>query len=145
MVVPDGTAYPNLVGFDEVDEPARLAYTHGEPDDPEQFRVTVTFAEIDTGTTELRVETTFPSAADLEGVIEFGADDCAIQTLGNLAAHLEQTTYALFWSRSVPAILPYGVGTDTYTVCRCSSLALQASSVVGSSRRAPIEGTTSWG
>lgn len=87
MTGPDGEAYPNRVVFEEVEEPERLAYTHGSPDDPEQFRVTVTFDEREDGT-ELTMRMRFPSPDALDEAVEFGADDGAVQTLDRLADHL---------------------------------------------------------
>lgn len=88
MVGPDGEEYPNLIAYDEVEEPERLVYTHGSPDDPEQFRVTVTFEEVESGRTALTMEMRFESADGLDAAIEFGADDGAEQTLGRLAEYL---------------------------------------------------------
>lgn len=88
MTGPDGDEYPNLVAYDQVEEPERLAYTHGSPDDPEQFRVTVLFEEAPGDDTVLTMEMTFPSASALDEVLEFGADDGAKQTLNRLADHL---------------------------------------------------------
>lgn len=34
VVGPDGAEFPNRIVSDEVEEPHRLAYTHGSPDDP---------------------------------------------------------------------------------------------------------------
>lgn len=94
MVGPDGEVYPNRIVYDEVDRPERLAYTHGSPDDPEMFRVTVTFEGRDGDATKLTMESRFPSAADLDDALEFGADDGAAQTLRRLAeylSHLDST------------------------------------------------------
>ncbi|WP_313691731.1 SRPBCC family protein [Halorarum halobium] len=89
MTGPDGDEYPNRVVYDEVEEPERLVYTHGSPDDPEMFRMTVTFDEREGGTTELTMRQQYESAAALdESIAEFGADDGAKQTLGRLAKHL---------------------------------------------------------
>lgn len=88
MVGPDGEEYPNRVVYDGVDRPERLAYTHGSPDEPEQFRVTVTFDDVGDGETELTMEMHFPSAGELDGAVEFGADEGATQTLNHLAEHL---------------------------------------------------------
>lgn len=88
MIGPDGEEYPNRIGYDKVDEPARLAYTHGSPDDPEQFQITVTFDETGDDRTDLTMEMRFPSAAALDDAVEFGAENGAKETLENLAAHL---------------------------------------------------------
>lgn len=88
MTGPDGTEYQNRIAYDEIEKPERLAYTHGSPDDPEQFRVTVTFDERGSEKTELTMEMCFPSAEDLDEAVEFGAVDGAKQTLGRLVDHL---------------------------------------------------------
>lgn len=88
MISPDGDEYPNRIEYDEVEEPERLAYTHGSPDDPEQFRVVVTFDVRGNGETDLTMEMCFSSAEELDEAVEFGADDGAKQTLGCLAEHL---------------------------------------------------------
>ncbi|WP_306055662.1 SRPBCC family protein [Natronococcus wangiae] len=84
----DGDEYPNRIEYDEVEEPERLAYTHGSPDDPEQFRVVVTFDDRGDSETDLTMEMCFSSAEELDEAVEFGADDGAKQTLGRLADHL---------------------------------------------------------
>ena len=88
MVGPGGEEYRNLVVYDEVEAPERLTYTHGSPDDPEQFEVTVTFEEAGGGGTELTMEMCFPSAGELDGAVEYGAVEGAEQTLARLADHL---------------------------------------------------------
>lgn len=88
MAGPDGEEYPNRIVYDEIEDPERLAYTHGSPDDPEQFWVTVTLDERAEEETELTMVMCFPSAADLDEAVEFGADEGAKQTLEQLADHL---------------------------------------------------------
>ena len=88
MIGPDDEEYRNRIVYDEVERPERIAYTQGEPDDPEQFWVTVIFDEEDDDETELTMEMRFPSAAALNEAVEFGADDGAKETLANLADHL---------------------------------------------------------
>ena len=88
MVGPNGDEFQNRVAYEEVEEPGRLVYTHGSPDDPEQFRVTVTFDEGEAGGTDLTMEMRFPSSDDLDDAVEFGAVEGAAQTLGRLAEHL---------------------------------------------------------
>ncbi|MFC6763855.1 SRPBCC family protein [Natrinema soli] len=90
MVGPEGETFPNRIAYDEVERPESLAYTQGSPDDPEQFEVTVTFEEEAEDETELAMKMRFPSAADLDDALEFGADDGAEQTLGRLAEHLSR-------------------------------------------------------
>lgn len=89
MVGPEGHEYPNRVVYDEVAEPERLVYTHGSPDDPEIFRMTVTFDEREDGTTELTMRQQYESAAALEESIEeFGAAEGAKQNVDHLADYL---------------------------------------------------------
>lgn len=88
MTGPDGHVYPNLVVYDEIEAPERLAYTHGSPNDPEQFRVTISLDAVGQRGTELAMVMRFPSAADLDEAIDFGADEGAEQTLAKLADHL---------------------------------------------------------
>ncbi|WP_323173301.1 SRPBCC family protein [Natrialba sp. PRR66] len=88
MTGPNGNEFPNRIEYDAVEEPERLAYTHGSPDDPEQFRVVVTFDAQGDSETDLTMEMCFSSAEELDEAVEFGADDGAKQTLGRLAEHL---------------------------------------------------------
>ncbi len=88
MVGPDGEEYQNRVEYDAVEEPARLVYAHGSPDDPEQFRVTIALGDVENGGTELVMVMRFPTAVDLDEAIDHGADEGAKQTLGRLADHL---------------------------------------------------------
>ena len=89
---PDGRDYPNLVSYQEVVEPERLVYLHGEPDgDPAQaFHVTVTFTE-QGGKTEVTMQAVFATKAARDFVVrEVGAIEGAQQTLARLAAYLPQ-------------------------------------------------------
>ena len=89
MIDPDGDEHQNQIGYDEVEEPAQLVYDHGSDDhDFEQFRVTVTFDERGSDGTELTMEMRFPTAAELDEAVEFGADEGAKQTLGRLSQFL---------------------------------------------------------
>ncbi|CAG7646581.1 SRPBCC family protein [Paenibacillus allorhizosphaerae] len=85
---PDGTDYDNKITYREVERPERLVYSHGDGEDDEQFRVTVTFAE-QGQTTELTMRMQFKSAAELEKVVkEYGAIEGAKQTLDRLEEQL---------------------------------------------------------
>jgi uncharacterized protein YndB with AHSA1/START domain len=106
---PDGTDYVNKITFREVTEPERLVYDHGDgsEDDPSRFRSTVTFEDQD-GKTLLTMRALFDSAELRERVVrEFGAVEGGKQTLGRLAAHVENivlaTEDALFISRTFEA------------------------------------------
>jgi uncharacterized protein YndB with AHSA1/START domain len=83
---PDGRDYENRITYEEIVRPERLVYSHGGGDDvePVQFRVTVTFEDID-GKTRLTMRGLFPSAAERDRVIkEYGADKGMVQTLARL-------------------------------------------------------------
>lgn len=68
---PDGTDYLNKVVYDEVIQPEKLVYTHGDGSDDHSndFQSTVTFEE-DNGKTKLTMKAVFPSAAILKDQIE---------------------------------------------------------------------------
>lgn len=58
---PDGTDYPNVTTYHEVEVGARLVYDHGATDDtPPVFRVTATFEEVG-GKTHLHLTMTLPT------------------------------------------------------------------------------------
>jgi uncharacterized protein YndB with AHSA1/START domain len=85
---PDGTDYQNRITYEEVVEPERLVYAHGDDNEPEQFRGIVTF-EDEEGKTRLTLRTIFASAEERDRVVrEVGAIDGAKQTLGRLAEYL---------------------------------------------------------
>lgn len=85
---PDGTDYDNLITYVEIDEPERIVYSHGDAAEPEQFRVTVTFAERDGGT-ELTMTSQFKSVEALQYVVkEYGAVEGAKSTMERLGEHL---------------------------------------------------------
>lgn len=86
---PDGTDYPNQIIFDEVVRPERLVYTHGsgEPGDPHQFQVTVTFAE-QGNKTHLTMRMLFATPAAREQVVAAGAIEGGNQTMDRLADYL---------------------------------------------------------
>jgi len=89
---PDGTDYQNRITYDEVVKPERLVYHHGGTVDvePVQFRVTVTFEDLD-GKTKLTMRMVFPSAAERDRVAEkYGAVEGAKQTLERLAGYLPE-------------------------------------------------------
>jgi uncharacterized protein YndB with AHSA1/START domain len=87
-----GQDFPNVMTYLEVVEPERLVYDHGngEAGDPNQFHVTVTFAEQD-GKTEVTMRSLFatPEARDYVAR-EFGAIEGGRQHLARLAEHLAQ-------------------------------------------------------
>jgi uncharacterized protein YndB with AHSA1/START domain len=90
---PDGTDYDNKIVYLEIVRPERLMFAHGadKENDPDQFQVTVTFAE-QGGKTTLTMRSVFSSTAQRDKTIAFGAVEGGHQTLERLAAHLATTT-----------------------------------------------------
>jgi uncharacterized protein YndB with AHSA1/START domain len=85
---PDGRDYDNTITYHEVVKPERLVYSHGEPGDPDQFHVTVTFTA-EGSKTRLVMHSRFPSLAARDMVArEFGAVEGGQQTLDRLEAYL---------------------------------------------------------
>ncbi|HMN27838.1 MAG TPA: SRPBCC family protein [Caldilineaceae bacterium] len=86
---PDGVDYQNQIVFVEIVKPKRLLYTHGsgQPNDPDQFEVTVTFDEQE-GKTALTMRMLFATAEAREKVAAFGAIEGGKQTLDRLAEYL---------------------------------------------------------
>ena len=87
---PDGTNYDNRMVFLEVKPPELLLFDHGSDrdDDPDKFRVTVTFDEQTNGKTVVTLRQLHPTKERREQVIAFGAVEFGIQTLEKLAAYL---------------------------------------------------------
>lgn len=85
---PEGTDYVNKITFLEVAAPERLEYAHGDGEEDELFRVTVTFEEADLHT-RLTMRMLFKSVEELEkSVQEFGAIEGADSTLARLEIQL---------------------------------------------------------
>jgi uncharacterized protein YndB with AHSA1/START domain len=88
---PDGRDYQNLITFDEIVRPERIAYHHGGGGDvePVRFRTTVTFEDLGGNRTRLTLHAVFPSAAERERVIkEYGADKGLMETMSRLADYV---------------------------------------------------------
>lgn len=86
---PDGTDYPNWIVFHEMVKPERLEYAHGgNENEPEHFRVAVSFVE-EAGKTKLTMRSIFPTAEARDHVIrEYGAIEGGNQTLDRLGEEL---------------------------------------------------------
>lgn len=90
---PDGTDFENLITFEVIEKPARLMYRQGDWNNPEMFRTTVTFEELDARRTRITLHAEFPTAAERDRVAkEYGAVEGAMQTLARLAAHVATMT-----------------------------------------------------
>lgn len=90
MVAPDGTLYTNRFDYLEVVDGDRLVLDHGSDvdDDPDRFRVTITFDEQDDGKTVLTLRQLHPTAERRAAVIGFGAVEYGLQTMQKLARHV---------------------------------------------------------
>lgn len=86
---PDGTDYPNWMGFKEVVAQERIAYDHGSfPNDPDAFQGEITFEPVGEGQTLIQLRLTLASGTVRAGMFEFGAFEGGDQTLGRLNAYL---------------------------------------------------------
>ena len=90
MVAPDGTRFSNRMDFLRIDTSKAIELDHGTDshDDPDRFRLLVTFDEQDDGKTVVTLRQMHPTADRRGTVIGFGAVEFGTQTLGKLADHL---------------------------------------------------------
>jgi uncharacterized protein YndB with AHSA1/START domain len=88
FIGPAGELYTNRVVYLEIESPKLLVFDHGSDidDDPDRFRVTVTFDEQDDGKTVLTLRQLHPTVERRESVVRFGAVEFGGQTLDKLAA-----------------------------------------------------------
>ena len=94
MTGPDGKVWPNLITYTEVTPIERLVYDHGDWEDPRQFEGSLTFSDTEMGTV-IALRTTFPSKEARATVVEqYGAIEGGKQTIGRLAAYLDQLQHA---------------------------------------------------
>lgn len=87
---PDGRDYLNIINFDAVEPPSRLAYRHAGDGDTQdiRFEVEVLFAD-EGGRTRLTMRLRFPSNAARDFVIEkHGAFEGLKETMGRLRDHV---------------------------------------------------------
>lgn len=87
----NGSMFAQRVRFIEIAKPTRLVYEYG-PDTQgasEPVRTTVTF-EVEDEKTRVTLQLMFPSAAEREQAVKYGAIVGAMQALENLADHLEE-------------------------------------------------------
>ena len=72
---PDGTDYPNLTTYYEVEPYARLVYDHGGSDDrPPMFRVTATFTEVNSS---MLISLCMQNTANSPSIDEASVNFCA--------------------------------------------------------------------
>ncbi|MCE7935104.1 MAG: hypothetical protein DYG96_11010 [Chlorobi bacterium CHB2] len=90
---PDGVDYPNLITFDEILPPERIAYTHssGKDDGSDSFQVEVKFEE-QGGKTRLTMTFHLASTAARNQKVEFGVVERGAETLDRLAEALAEAT-----------------------------------------------------
>jgi len=83
--------FPNLMRFLQILPTERIVMDYGtpDPDDPDRFRMMVTFDEQGDGKTVLTLRQLHPSRARRQAVIGFGAVEYGLQTLAGLAAWLD--------------------------------------------------------
>lgn len=92
MIAPDGTAFSNRITFLRI-EPSRLIEAdHGTDadDDPDRFRLLVTFDAQDNGKTVVTLRQMHPTPERRGIVIGFGAVEFGGHTLDKLARHVER-------------------------------------------------------
>jgi uncharacterized protein YndB with AHSA1/START domain len=90
MIGPDGTVWDNRMVFLEVIPNERLVFDHGsdKDNDPNKFRVTITFDQQSNGKTVLTLRQLHPSKEHRLGGIGFGAVELGLQTLDKLDEYL---------------------------------------------------------
>ena len=83
--------FSNLMRFVEIVPNQRIVIDYGTPEfnDPDRFRMTVTFDEQSNGKTILTLRQLHPSADRRRAVIAFGAVEYGVQTLDGLSAWLD--------------------------------------------------------
>lgn len=84
--------FPNLMRFLEIVPNERIVVDYGTPypEDPDRFRMTVTFDEQADGKTVLTMRQLHPSSKRRQAVIDFGAVEYGMQTLDGLADWLNE-------------------------------------------------------
>ncbi|VCU68532.1 hypothetical protein PIGHUM_00589 [Pigmentiphaga humi] len=88
--------FPNLMRFLEIVPNERIIMDYGtpDPDDPDRFRMMVTFDEQSNGKTVLTMRQLHPSRDRRQAVIGFGAVEYGLQTLDGLTAWLDGRAFA---------------------------------------------------
>jgi len=92
MKAPDGTVYDNRIVFLEMRAPDLLVYDHSkdQDDDPERFRVMITFDEQDDKKTVVTMRQLLATKEQRATVIGFGAVEIGYGTIDNLAEYLRK-------------------------------------------------------
>lgn len=92
MVAPDGTVFSSRMEFQKVEASSLIEVTHGSDvdDDPDRFRMLITFDDQDNGKTLVTLRQMHPTPQRRAAVIAFGAAEYGAQTLEKLADHVAQ-------------------------------------------------------
>lgn len=92
MIAPDGQRFDNRMAFLEIVPDERLVLDHGsdKDDDPDRFKVTITFDQQSDGKTVITLRQLHPSKAQRDGTIGFGAVELGFQTLDKLEEYLHE-------------------------------------------------------
>ena len=90
MKAPNGTVYPNRIEYLEIVPNERLVFDHGNDidNDPQRFRVTITFDEQANKKTVVTLRQLHPTKEQRDAGVGFGAVELGYQTLDKLADHL---------------------------------------------------------
>ena len=90
MVAPDGARYSNRMVFLRIEPPTLLEVEHGldRDNDPDKFRMLVTFDAQSNGKTVLILRQMHPSKEQRQNKVDFGAVEYGGQTLEKLARHV---------------------------------------------------------
>lgn len=112
---PDGTDYINQIRYIEIVRPEKLVYSHGDNEEEERFRVTVTMEEKGNAT-ELTMRMEFHTAEELEETVQkYGAIEGAKSTMGRLVEELEAiktTNFEINRTFNAPRDLVFQVWTN---------------------------------
>ncbi len=89
MIAPDGTVFSNRMRFLRIEAPSLIEFIHGTDaaDDPDAFRMLVTFDEQDNGKSAVSVRQMHPTDERRRIVIGFGAVEYGAQTWDKFADH----------------------------------------------------------
>lgn len=111
---PDGRDYGNIITFEVIDRPHSLAYSHRGDGDTAHIHFTNSFTFEDLGgRTLLTMRAEFDTAPERDFVIRHHkADEGGRQTLGRLAAMLEEDTFAFTRTFDAPRELVWSVWTN---------------------------------
>lgn len=87
---PDGKRYDNRMVFLKIDAPHFLEMDHGSDtdNDPDRFRLIVTFDEQNDGKTVVTLRQLHPTKEQRDATIGFGAVELGCQTLDKMVRHV---------------------------------------------------------